>query len=109
MEVADMAEKSDVELYKQCIKKFGAMNQILMVMEESGELLKALNKFNRGQASEPQVWEALVDMWIMLEQMMVLFKLDLAEFKRLRKVKLDRLEQFMKTGKWVNVKSSGSA
>jgi NTP pyrophosphatase (non-canonical NTP hydrolase) len=62
-----------------------------MVMEESGEMLNALGKANRGRVTKEDVITELVDVSIMMEQMAVHFGYD--EFKTEKERKLKRLKE----------------
>lgn len=82
----------DIELYKKAIKKFGARSQVLLACEEMGEMLSALSKYDRGRINEQKIYDCIVDTWIMMEQMMVLFGMTNAQFKEIRQRKLDYLQ-----------------
>jgi NTP pyrophosphatase (non-canonical NTP hydrolase) len=60
-------------------------------MEETGELLAALGKFDRNRVGEADVITELADVSIMVEQMAVVFGLD--DFKREKERKLTRLKE----------------
>jgi NTP pyrophosphatase (non-canonical NTP hydrolase) len=83
------------DLYKKAIQKWGAQSQILMTCEECGELLQALSKYNRGQVTEQKVHECIVDAWVMLSQMMILFGLSTQVFEEIKKEKLAHLQSLL--------------
>ena len=85
-----MREEERTELYKRALHDWGVMPQIMMVMEETGEMLNAIGKFDRGRATESEVITELVDVWILMEQMGVFFGWD--EFLKEKERKLERLK-----------------
>lgn len=91
-----MEEKERIEIYKQAIESWGVQNQVLMVMEESGEMLNALAKFNRGRSTEAEIRTELADVWILMEQMAVVFGWD--EFQAEKERKLQRLKKRLEDG-----------
>jgi NTP pyrophosphatase (non-canonical NTP hydrolase) len=60
-------------------------------MEETGELLAALGKFDRNRVGEADVITELADVSIMVEQMAVVFGMD--DFKKEKERKLTRLKE----------------
>lgn len=58
---------------KQAIDMFGIRNQIGMLSEECGELLSAINKFQRCRIGEEEVTEEIADVIIMCVQMAYFF------------------------------------
>ena len=89
-------EMPDTILYRQAIKRFGAKFQIGMLTEEMGELLVAINKYDRGQGDENNVKWAIVDAWIMMEQMYVLFNMNRAEFEQIKQQRFEYLKELLK-------------
>jgi len=79
------------ELYEKAIGLWGVINQKFMVMEETGELLNALAKTNRGRCSDEEVITELADVAILIEQMAVVFGVD--KFFLEKERKLQRLKQ----------------
>lgn len=84
-----MSETEKLELYKTAITKWGIEAQVFMVMEETGEMLNALAKANRGRSTSEEIITELVDVSIMMEQMAVYFGWE--EFKKEKQRKLERL------------------
>lgn len=82
------------EIYIQAIEKWGILPQVLMVMEECGELLSALSKFNRRRVNSPEVITELADVSIMVEQMASYFGWE--NFWEERDRKLQRLKERIK-------------
>ena len=66
-------EKEKCEIYKAALEKCGAESQIGMLTEECGELLSAVNKFNRSRCSRDDVLTELADVSIMVEQLSLIY------------------------------------
>ena len=86
-----MDEEARKALYEKAIELWGVPAQVMMVMEETGELLSALGKFDRRRASEADVITELADVAILVEQMAIVFGLD--DFKKEKERKLERLKE----------------
>ena len=86
-----MTEEEKVGLYSKAIEQWGIPAQVMMVMEETGELLAALGKFDRNRVGEADVITELADVSIMVEQMALVFGLD--DFKKEKERKLTRLKE----------------
>ena len=86
-----MNEEEKVELFKVVLETWGIGNQVFMVMEETGEMLNALAKANRGRVTKEEVITELADVSIMMEQMAVHFGYE--EFKAEKERKLNRLKE----------------
>lgn len=61
------------EIYKAALEKYGVGAQIGMLTEECGELLSAINKFNRSRCSSDDVLTELADVSIMVEQLSLIY------------------------------------
>lgn len=59
------------EIYREAITKFGWQSQVNMLVEEIGELLSALNKYERGRVELSDVTTEVADVRIMIEQLEV--------------------------------------
>lgn len=86
-----MTDTEKVLLYSKVLSAFGIDAQVFMVMEETGELLSALAKANRGRVTSAEIITELADVSIMMEQMAVYFGLD--EFRAEKERKLQRLKE----------------
>lgn len=86
-----MEEKERIELYERALTDWGVKAQVMMVMEETGEMLNAIGKFDRGRVNESEVITELADVWIVMEQMAVFFGWD--EFQKEKQRKLERLRE----------------
>lgn len=91
-----MNENERLELYKSAINNWGIRPQVMMVMEETGEMLNAIGKYDRGRANESDVITELADVWIMMEQMATFFGWE--EFKKEKERKLERLKERLNNG-----------
>lgn len=80
-----------LELYKKALETWGIESQMFMVMEETGEMLNALAKANRGRSTKEEIITELADVSIMVEQMALYF--GYSEFIDERNKKLERLEK----------------
>lgn len=65
--------KQKCEIYKAALEKWGVGAQIGMLTEECGELLSAINKFNRSRCSSDDVLTELADVSIMVEQLSLIY------------------------------------
>lgn len=89
-----MIEQRNREMYVQARNRWGLLNQVIMVMEEAGELLNVLAKYNRKRATEEEIITELADVSIMVEQMAQHF--GWYAYHRERARKLNRLEERLK-------------
>lgn len=79
------------QIFRKALETYGPDAQTLMVFEEMAELQKELCKHARGKDNRLAIAEEIADVWIMLNQMILLH--DCAEdVKRIMKEKLERLE-----------------
>lgn len=86
-----MLRQARIELYINVLKEFGCGGQVMMLVEECGELLSAIAKFRRDRATEEDIVTELADVAIMVEQMAILF--GLPEFEAEKERKLARLKK----------------
>lgn len=89
-----MEKEKRIELYQKALSKWGASAQKKMLMEEVGELLSAVGKFDRMRVEENSVITELADVSIMVEQMATLFGYE--NFEKEKEYKLNRLEKRLK-------------
>lgn len=85
---------NDDELYKEAWRKWGPESQLIMLMEESAELIKAIAKYMRvrHQTAITPIVEEMADVNIMIEQFLLIFH-QKPEFKMFKAKKLDRLTE----------------
>lgn len=74
------------DTYKQALQTFGCHHQRMMCMEECGELIDALAKYDRGRNDSADVITELADVSIMVEQMAEFFGREAYEAERERKM-----------------------
>lgn len=79
------------QLYRMCLDRWGSKAQLIMLMEECGELIQVAAKLlnNRCDSLDDLVDE-LADVAIMIEQVTTMFNLERSVSKRVRQ-KQDRL------------------
>lgn len=80
-------------LYKEVIQHYGKRNQMHMAIEEMAELTKELCKNERGADNRESIIEELADVYITLEQIEIIFGIDLVEIRKMQESKLKRLEE----------------
>jgi len=78
-------------IYKQAIETYGPKAQMNMAVEEMSELTKEILKNQRGYANREHIIEELVDVYITLEQLVIIFKISQREMQIVRDRKLERL------------------
>lgn len=83
-------DKETFEIYKLALDKWGIEAQIGMLIEECGELLSAVNKFNRSRCSSDDVLTELADVSIMVEQLSLIYG-GYEKFQKEKDKKLTRL------------------
>lgn len=66
---------ADIDVYLEAIKTFGALPQMVIVMEECSELQKEISKIIREKGSLENLAEEIADVEIMLEQLKLIFTL----------------------------------
>lgn len=95
--IETMTEEEKIKLFEGVLSAWGIGNQVFMVMEETGEMLNALAKANRGRVTKEEIITELADVSILMEQMAFFFGYD--EYKAEKERKLirlsDRLEKYL--------------
>jgi len=91
--------ESRKEIMLAALRKFGTKNQILKAAEEFNELSVELLKHAQGDVSEEAITDELADAYIMLSQMMIVFK----DYRVKNRVdfKLKRLKERVENGQRV--------
>lgn len=82
---------NELEIYQKALHKWGGDNQTLKMFEEMSELQKELCKNAIGKKNKDEIAEEIADVFIMLNQMMMLHKCD-KEVEEWKGKKLERLE-----------------
>lgn len=81
----------------QAINSFGDAPQMLVAIEEMAELTQALSKSGRYgiEAARAQVLEEMADVYIMLEQLKIIFDFSAEEVQQEQAVKLEKLKKYL--------------
>ena len=87
-----------VNLFKELLSRFGIEKQTLMLAEEQGELIKAINKKLRGKGDRLSIVEEMADVVIMLQQIAQFFDIDKEEVNLIVNKKLKRTEERLAKG-----------
>ena len=87
-----------VNLFNELLSRFGIEKQTLMLAEEQGELIKAINKKLRGKGDRLSIVEELADVVIMLQQIAQFFDIDKEEVNLIINKKLKRTEERLAKG-----------
>jgi len=81
------------ELLHKAYKKWGKIPQILMALEEMAELSKELLKnINRNALNEQEIKEEIGDVYILLEQLKIIYNIPDQELNELMEKKLIKLK-----------------
>ena len=90
-----------MDVYDKAIEHYGREKQCMMTAEECAELIQALSKALRheGESFIRQVAEEVADVEIMLEQVKRMFGLSSAMVEEYKRIKLARLEWYIKQDK----------
>lgn len=82
-----------IDTYKQAISAYGEKAQKLMAIEEMSELTKEICKDFRGKLNREHLVEEIADVLIMLDQMLLLYKIGGEEVGLMRIKKVERLKE----------------
>ena len=85
--------KEIIDTYKQAIKTYGEHAQKLMAIEEMSELTKEICKGFRWKLDREHLIEEMADVLIMLDQMLILYKISGEEVGLMRIKKVERLKE----------------
>ena len=88
-----MNHKEIIDTYKQAIETYGVRTQKLMAIEEMSELTKEICKDFRGKLNREHLVEEMADVLIMLDQMLLLYKISGEEVGLMRIKKVERLKE----------------
>lgn len=81
------------DTYKQAIETYGVRAQKLIAIEEMSELTKEICKDFRGELNRENLIEEMADVLIMLDQMLILYKISGEEVGLMRIKKVERLKE----------------
>lgn len=84
------------KLIDKAIEHYGKENQIMVAIEEMSELIKELSKDYRKIGSVENIVEEMADVYIMLEQLQVIFGIADYEINNMIICKMSRLEERIK-------------
>ena len=94
-----MNHKEITDTYKQAIDLYGEKAQKLMAIEEMSELTKEICKDFRGLLDREHLIEEMADVMIMLDQMLLLYKISGEEVGLMRIKKVERLKERLEDSK----------
>lgn len=83
---------NEMKLYKKAIETYGEKHQLLMVIEELGELQKELLKAIRYNDSLTGIEEELTDVEICLNYIKIIFPLSYCRMYKIKQEKLEKLK-----------------
>lgn len=88
-----MNHKEIIDTYKQAIETYGEKAQKLMAIEEMSELTKEICKDFRGLLDREHLIEEMADVLIMLDQMLLIYKISGEEIISMCERKMNRLKE----------------
>lgn len=89
----ELDELEQAKIYTQCISLWGIYPQMFMVVEELGELIVAVSKYDRQQATADDIAGEIADVRIMMKQLMHVVGLSENQVKEKEIIKMERLVQ----------------
>lgn len=87
------------DTYKQAIETYGVRMQKLMAIEEMSELTKEICKDFRGKLNREHLIEEMADVLIMLDQMLLMYKVSGEEICQMCERKMNRLRERLEDSK----------
>lgn len=87
------------EVQNAVIAKYGKEHQTFVAIEEMSELMKALTKNMRGEHNRQDIVEELADVYIVLDQVMMMHGIDLDDVVRKMNEKAKRMADRLEGGK----------
>lgn len=90
-----MENMSNNEVFELAIRRYGKQAQIGQFHEEVGELMQAINKYNRKPSITmlSNIAEEIADVEIMLEQLKIIFCIDQCNVMEIKQAKVQRLKE----------------
>lgn len=82
-----------MEILYEAIYIYGIDKQLDMCIEEMSELTKEICKYKRGKCNYDEIIEEIADVYIMLEQLKIIFNIDEKEIKNIAEIKVKRLNE----------------
>jgi hypothetical protein len=77
----------------EAVEKWGKPIQLIMCIEEMAELTKEISKYFRGRDNYDQLLEETADVYIMLEQLKIMFNFSAKEIGDVIETKIKKLEK----------------
>ena len=87
-----MTSEEVMDLYKKLIHRYGE-KQIVVAIEELSELQKELCKSLRGKTNKENIIEEIADVLIMLDQVILYYKIEQQEIYKVTEYKIKRTEE----------------
>lgn len=87
---------NSLEILKKAISTYGKEAQLDMCIEEMSELTKEICKHKRGFDNKNEIIEEIADVYIMLEQMKMIFRISEEQINKQIDFKIERLEGRLK-------------
>lgn len=81
------------KVFSKAIVKYGVNNQCVVAVEELSELQKEICKAVRGQLNKCNLIEELADVWVMCEQVKMMFNITDADVQKIVWEKTARLNE----------------
>lgn len=97
-------EYEQIKVVKEAIRHYGYDHQIMVAVEEMGELLQALSKFKRHEGDINNIIEEIADVEIMMQQLCLMFEC-YEEVVAVRRQKIERLKKRLENDKNNNEKN----
>ena len=83
------ADVNNTDLYQKADERWGKDKQIMMLVEETGEMLAKISQFNRGRVTLEELVEEMVDTMMMIDQVFYLLQVP-------KEMRMDILQKKMK-------------
>lgn len=87
--------------FEEAIEVYGEDLQKQVAIEEMAELTKEICKDFRGKDNREQIIEEIVDVYIVLEQLLIMYDINATEFSETRVNKIRRLKERLEKEKCV--------
>ena len=59
----------NTDIYKAALDRWGEASQVLMLVEETGEMLSAFSQFSRGRITLDELIEEMIDTLMLIDEM----------------------------------------
>lgn len=90
-----------MDILEKAIEVYGEDLQKQVAIEEMAELTKEICKDFRGKDNREQIIEEIVDVYIVLEQLLIMYDINATEFSEMRFNKITRLRERLEKEKCV--------